>query len=152
MPELDGWAVLRELKADPALRDIPVILVTVLGDRELGYALGAADYLTKPVDAAALARVLGRCCAKGGAGRILIVDDDPATREILRRTLAREGWTVAEAADGLKGLACLRRSRPDAVILDLMMPGVDGFEVIEAMRREEAWRDIPVIVVTSKDL
>ena len=118
----------------------------------MGYALGAADYLTKPVEAEALARVLGRCRAGAGPAKVLIIDDDPATREVLRRSLAREGWTVLEAVDGLKGLACLRRSRPAAVVLDLMMPGMDGFEVLEAMRREDAWRDIPVVVLTAKDL
>jgi CheY-like chemotaxis protein len=153
MPEVDGWAVLRALKADPELRDIPVVLVTVLGDREMGYALGAADYLTKPIDTDALARVLARYrLGDGQASRILIIDDDPGTRELLRRTLAAEDYTVMEAADGPKGLACLKRWRPDAVILDLMLPGMDGFEVLETMRRDDAWRGIPVVVVTAKDL
>jgi CheY-like chemotaxis protein/anti-sigma regulatory factor (Ser/Thr protein kinase) len=153
MPEVDGWAVLRALKADPALRDIPVVLVTVLGDREMGYALGAADYLTKPIDTGALARVLARYrVGDGQASKVLIIDDDPGTRELLRRALAAEDYTVVEAADGLKGLACLKRWRPDAVILDLMLPGVDGFEVLETMRRNQAWRGIPVVVVTAKDL
>jgi CheY-like chemotaxis protein len=154
MPQQDGWAVLRELKADPDLRDIPVVLVTVLGDREMGYALGAADYLTKPVDPDVLARVLARCRDRAGGGvtEILVVDDDAATRAMLRRNLAKAGWTVTEAADGREALARLARSRPAAVLLDLMMPGVDGFEVLEAMRREEAWREIPVVIVTAKDL
>jgi CheY-like chemotaxis protein len=152
MPELDGWTVLRELKADPELRGIPVILVTVLGDREMGYALGAADYLTKPVDMEALRHVLGRLLPDGGQAEALIVEDDPAMREILRRSLAKEGWSVAEAADGREALAGLARARPAAVVLDLMMPGMDGFEVLEAMRSEAAWRDIPVVIVTAKDL
>jgi len=152
MPELDGWAVLRELKADPALRDIPVVLVTILGDREMGYALGAADYLTKPIDTDALLRALDRFMPAGRRAEVLIVDDDPATREMLRRTLAKGGWTVAEAADGREALGRLEHAAPAIVLLDLMMPGVDGFEVLEAMRREEAWRDIPVIVITAKDL
>jgi signal transduction histidine kinase/DNA-binding response OmpR family regulator len=153
MPELDGWAVLRALKADPELHDIPVVLLSVLGDREMGYALGAADYLTKPIDVGLLLRVLNR--HQGGddrEARVLVIDDDPGTREVLRRALARQGWTVAVAVDGYKGLAFLRRSRPAVVLLDLMMPGMDGFEVLHAMRRNEAWRDIPVVVITAKDL
>jgi signal transduction histidine kinase/CheY-like chemotaxis protein len=159
MPGMDGWAVLRELKADPALRDLPVALVTVVGDREMGYALGAADYLTKPVDPEALVRVLDRYRAGGGGGggggsggEVLVVDDDPLAREVLRRPLAWAGWDVGEAADGREALARLARSRPAVVLLDLIMPGMDGFEVLERMRGEEAWRGIPVVVVTAKDL
>ena len=150
MPEMDGWAVLRTLKADPSLRDIPVILVTILGEREMGYALGAADYLTKPVDAEALARALSRYGEGCDRPEVLVVDDDPTARDVLRRLLVRAGWQVAEAANGREGLAFLERSRPTLVLLDLMMPDMDGFEVLEAMRREEAWRDIPVVVVTAQ--
>jgi signal transduction histidine kinase/CheY-like chemotaxis protein len=154
MPEFDGWAVLRELKADPELREIPVILVTILGDREMGYALGAADYLIKPIDTGALLRVLGRFRTAEGRAEVVVVDDDVATRDVLRRTLGREGWTVAEAEDGYEALALLERSTPPpaVVILDLMMPGTDGFQVLEAIRRSEAWRDVPVVIVTAKDL
>ncbi len=152
MPEFDGWAVLRELKADPDLRGIPVILVTVLGDREMGYALGAADYLTKPINAEALSTALSRYHAGDGEATVLVVDDDPITREMLRRMLSKRGWAVTEAADGSDGLAALGRIRPAAVLLDLMMPGMDGFEVLDEMRRQPAWRDIPVVVVTAKDL
>jgi CheY-like chemotaxis protein len=153
MPEFDGWAVLRELKADPELREIPVVLVTMLGDREMGYALGAADYLIKPIDTGALLRVLGRFRTAEGRSEVVVVDDDPATRDVLRRTLGREGWTVAEAEDGYAALVLLERSPPPAVVvLDLMMPGMDGFQVLEAMRRSEAWREVPVVVVTAKDL
>jgi PAS domain S-box-containing protein len=151
MPEMDGWAVLRALKANPALRDIPVILVTILGEREMGYALGAADYLTKPVDAEALARALSRYGEGCDRPEVLVVDDDPTARDVLRRLLVRAGWQAAEAANGREGLSFLERSRPTLVLLDLMMPDMDGFEVLEAMRREEAWRDIPVVVVTAKD-
>jgi signal transduction histidine kinase/CheY-like chemotaxis protein len=154
MPEFDGWAVLRELKADPELREIPVVLVTILGDREMGYALGAADYLIKPIDTGALLRVLGRFRTAEGRAEVLVVDDDAATRDVLRRTLAREGWTVAEAQDGYEALALLERSTPPpaVVVLDLIMPGMDGFQVLEAIRRSEAWRGVPVVVVTAKDL
>jgi CheY-like chemotaxis protein len=152
MPELDGWAVLRELKADTDLRSIPVVLVTVLGDREMGYALGAADYLTKPIDPDALLGVLGRFHAGDGEVPVMVVDDDPMTREMLRRILSKRGWSVTEAADGSDALSVLGQTRPAVVLLDLMMPGMDGFEVLDAMRREATWRDIPVVVVTAKDL
>jgi signal transduction histidine kinase/CheY-like chemotaxis protein len=152
MPELDGWAVLRELKADTDLRSIPVVLVTILGDREMGYALGAADYLTKPIDPDALLGALGRFHAGDGEIPVMVVDDDPMTREMLRRILSKRGWSVTEAADGSDALSVLGRTRPAVVLLDLMMPGMDGFEVLDAMRREATWRDIPVVVVTAKDL
>jgi signal transduction histidine kinase/CheY-like chemotaxis protein len=152
MPELDGWAVLRELKADTDLRSIPVVLVTILGDREMGYALGAADYLTKPIDPDALLGSLGRFHAGDGEIPVMIVDDDPMTREMLRRILSKRGWSVTEAADGSDALSVLGRTRPAVVLLDLMMPGMDGFEVLDAMRREATWRDIPVVVITAKDL
>jgi CheY-like chemotaxis protein/anti-sigma regulatory factor (Ser/Thr protein kinase) len=152
MPELDGWTVLRELKANAELRDIPVILVTILGDREMGFTLGAADYLTKPIDTDALLRALGWFLAAGHQAEVLIVDDDPATREMLRRTVAKRGWTAVEAADGREALTRLEEATPAIVLLDLMMPGVDGFEVLEAMCRKESWRDIPVIIITAKDL
>ncbi len=154
MPEMDGWAVLSELKTDPELCDIPVILVTILGDRDMGFALGAADYLAKPIDPRALLRVLERHRAENRHAEVLVVDDDPAAREVLRRTLAREGWRVAEAGDGREALARLEggAAPPAVVLLDLMMPEVDGFQVLETMRRSEAWREIPVVVVTAKAL
>jgi CheY-like chemotaxis protein len=144
--------VLRELKADTDLRSIPVVLVTVLGDREMGYALGAADYLTKPIDPDALLGVLGRFHAGDGEVPVMVVDDDPMTREMLRRILSKRGWSVTEAADGTDALSVLGKTRPAVVLLDLMMPGMDGFEVLDAMRREATWREIPVVVVTAKDL
>lgn len=151
MPDLDGWAVLRALKEDPELRDIPVILLTILRDQDLGYALGASDFLTKPIDTEVLDRVLRRYCTAERA-QILVVDDDPEMREILRRTLTKAGWTIGEAANGAECLDALQRAHPAVVLLDLMMPGMDGFEVLETMRRHEQWSDIPVIVITAKDL
>jgi len=152
MPDLDGWSVLKALKDDPELRDIPVVLVTIMGDRDMGFALGAADYITKPFERQVLVQTVDRHRKGDGAVEILVVDDDWKTREMLRRTLAKEGWAVAEAADGRAAIGVLERSKPALVLLDLIMPEMDGFEVLERMRREVAWRDIPVIVVTAKDL
>jgi CheY-like chemotaxis protein/anti-sigma regulatory factor (Ser/Thr protein kinase) len=152
MPDLDGWSVLKALKDDPELRDTPVVLLTIMGDRDLGFALGAADFITKPFERERLVQAVNRHRRGDGAAKVLVVDDDPKSRDVLRRTLTKEGWTVAEAANGHEALDHLERGRPALVLLDLMMPEMDGFEVLERMRREVAWRDIPVIVVTAKDL
>jgi signal transduction histidine kinase/CheY-like chemotaxis protein/BMFP domain-containing protein YqiC len=152
MPDVDGWAVLRALKTDPDLADIPVILVTMLGDRDMGLALGAAEHLTKPIVPHELIRVLARVRRPDGAADVLIVDDDEGTRDVLRRTLAREGWTIREAENGAEGLARLAAAKPAVVLLDLIMPQMNGFEMLRAMRENEAWHDVPVVIVTSKDL
>jgi len=152
MPDLDGWAVLRALKADADLADIPVILVTVVGDRDLGIALGAVDYLTKPIVPDELMRVVARVHRPGEQADVLIVDDDSGTRDVLRRTLSREGWTVREAENGARGLEELSISKPSIVLLDLMMPEMDGFEMLRAMRANTTWHGVPVVIVTSKDL
>jgi signal transduction histidine kinase/CheY-like chemotaxis protein/HAMP domain-containing protein len=152
MPEVDGWAVLRALKADAELAEIPVILVTMLGDRDMGLALGAADHLTKPIAPSALIRVLTRLRVSNGATDILVVDDDAGTRDVLRRTLVREGWTVREAGNGADGLAQLAAAKPAVVLLDLMMPEMNGFEMLRTMRENETWHDVPVVIITSKDL
>jgi DNA-binding response OmpR family regulator len=151
-PEFDGWEILRLLKTDTDLCDIPVILVTVLGDRDMGFALGAAEHLTKPINPKELLRLLARVQRPEIAPDVLVVDDDQSTRAMLRRMLVREGWRVREAADGAEGLEQLARAVPAVMLLDLMMPEVDGFEVLRAVRQTAAWRDIPVVIVTSKDL
>jgi signal transduction histidine kinase/CheY-like chemotaxis protein len=152
MPDLDGWSVLKTLKDDLELRDIPVVLVTIMGDRDMGYALGAADYITKPLDREMLLAAVNRHAPNAAGAQVLVVDDDWKTRDMLRRTLAKEGWTVAEASNGREALSLLERGRPGLVLLDLMMPEMDGFELLEHMRSDEGWRDIPVIIVTAKDL
>jgi GAF domain-containing protein/DNA-binding response OmpR family regulator len=149
MPGLDGWAVLAALKADPDLADIPVVMLTIVDDRNLGYALGAAEYLTKPIDRERLLRVLKKYRRDLP---VLVVDDDPALRELLRRTLEGKGFVVAEAANGREALERLGETTPGVILLDLMMPEMDGFEFLEEMRRDEAGRRITVIVITAKDL
>jgi CheY-like chemotaxis protein len=152
MPDLDGWSVLKALKDDPELCEIPVVLATIMGDRDMGFALGAADLVTKPFDREVLIRVVNRHRRGDGSAQVRVVDDDPRSRDMLRRTLQKEGWTVVEAVNGREALGQLERSRPALVLLDLMMPEMDGFEVLERMRREDAWRAVPVIIVTAKDL
>ncbi len=151
MPDLDGWTVLAAIKGNPDLVDLPVVLMTIVDEKNRGYALGATEYLVKPVDRQKLIDVLHALC--GSAGRpLLMVDDDDLGRSQMRAALEQQGWTVTEASDGRDALKKLSEARPDVIILDLMMPEMDGFEFLEAMRREAEWRDIPVVVVTAKDL
>jgi CheY-like chemotaxis protein len=152
MPGLDGWAVLAQLKADPDLADVPVIMLTILDDEGLGYALGVTDYMTKPVDRDRLLAVLNRYRRNPVHGTVLMVEDDPAAREMVRRMLEREGWTVSEAEDGRAGLERLADHRPDVILLDLMMPGMDGFEFVSKVRRKQQWQAIPIAVLTAKEL
>jgi signal transduction histidine kinase/DNA-binding response OmpR family regulator len=152
MPGMDGWAVLGALKGDPLTADIPVVVLTLIENNDLGYALGAADYLTKPIDRERLIGALRKHVRCGQNRRALVVEDDPATREMLRRMLQREGWAVDEAANGRVGLERVAQAAPDLILLDLMMPELDGFGFAERLRAEPAWRTIPVLVVTAKDL
>ncbi len=150
MPHQDGWSVLKALKEDPVLCEIPVILATVLAERDLGLALGAVEYLTKPVDSEKLLRTIEGL--GNGQTEVLIVDDDKVSRDLLRRILVRRGWTVHEAHNGTRGLEQMQRLRPSIVLLDLIMPEMSGFEMLKEMQRRPDLRDTPVIVVTSKDL
>ena len=152
MPGLDGWAVLTELKSDPAVADIPVIMVTFVGDRNLGYALGASDYLTKPIDRSRLAGILKKYRDGLPGGLALVVDDDESARRLIRQMLEDSGWTVEEAEDGRVGLQRVESSPPDLIILDLTMPNMDGFDFADTLRRRREWRDLPILVVTSRDL
>jgi len=151
MPGMDGWEVLRALKADPQLERIPVILLTITDDQNLGYALGAAEYLTKPVDWDRLGSILGRMQARGGRSA-LVVDDDESARDIARRALERAGWRVREAENGRAALRELEQDAPSLIILDLMMPEMDGFEFVASLHDRPELRSIPVIVVTSMDV
>jgi len=152
MPGMDGWAVLKALKTSPETRDIPVIMVTITDDRELGLTLGASEYLTKPVDRERLLGLLKTFLGAGAPGRVLVVEDDAATRELIRRMLEKEAWTVDEAENGRVALERVAAAAPDLILLDLMMPEMDGFDFLEAIRAREAAARIPVVVVTAKEL
>ncbi len=152
MPQMDGWAVLGALKADPRLATIPVILLTMADDRNLGYLLGAAEFLSKPVDWDRLAAVLRKYRPDRPSPAVLVVEDDEATRQGLRRSLEREGWSVAEAVNGRDALARVAEAVPELVLLDLMMPEMDGFEFLDELRREPRWQRVPVVVLTAKEL
>ena len=152
MPELDGWAVLTELKSDPAVADIPVIVVSIVDERNLGYSLGAADYLTKPVDRDQLLAVLAKYCGNSTRRRLLVVDDNAETREMVRRLLERAQWDVDEADNGISALERIADDPPDIILLDLMMPEMDGFEFLARIGEDERWRALPVVVMTAKTL
>lgn len=152
MPEMDGWNVLARLKADPELAHIPVIILTIRDDRNVGYALGATDFLTKPIERERLLGILKRYDCATPPCPILIVEDDLNTRTILADMVKTEGWVVAEAANGREGLARVAENQPALILLDLMMPEVDGFQFLDSIRNHAEWQHIPVIVVTAMDL
>jgi adenylate cyclase len=151
MPDLDGWTVLAAIKGDPALASIPVVLMSIIEEKNRGYALGAADYLVKPVDRAKLVATLTSICGPT-AGRALLVDDDDVVRRGVRQALEPIGWKVTEAKNGQVAIDALTAARPDVIILDLMMPTMDGFEFLDELRGRPDWQDIPVVVITAKDL
>ncbi len=152
MPDMDGWAVLEALKADASLHDIPVVMLTMVDDPERGFTLGAADYVTKPVNRRRLSRILKRHSCVTPPCPILLVDDDSVTRAAMRRMLERDGCRVTEAENGEVALALMQRDRPSLIFLDLMMPVMDGFAFAEQVRVHPEWRAIPIVVVTAADL
>jgi CheY-like chemotaxis protein/two-component sensor histidine kinase len=152
MPELDGWDVLQALKNDPETRGIPVVMVSMTDDRDMGAALGATEFLTKPIERRQLVALLERHATASGDRSVLIVDDTPEVREVQRRLFEQEGWQVREAVNGAEALVELSAGAPSLIILDLMMPVMDGFEFIMQARKDPEWRKIPIVVVTAKDL
>ncbi|MEE8265464.1 MAG: response regulator, partial [Acidiferrobacterales bacterium] len=152
LPSMDGWAVLTALKADPALADIPVIMITIVDEKQVGYSLGVADYLTKPVDWKRLTSILRQYQRADAACRVLLVEDDARTRKMLRTRLEKQGWPVIEAENGRVALERMAEGAPDLILLDLMMPEMDGFQFLDHVRAREGWRSIPIIIVTAKDL
>ena len=152
MPDLDGWSVLRALKADPVLSAIPVIMLSMVDDRTRGISLGAVDYLTKPVDRGLLHKALSHYYCAEELCPVLLIEDDIETREIMARTLDNAGWAVTGAGNGQEALDRMAELQPRLILLDLMMPVMDGFDFLTAMRARPEWRHIPVIVITAKDL
>jgi CheY-like chemotaxis protein len=150
MPQLDGWSVLAALKGDPELAEIPVVMLTIVDEKTRGYTLGAAEYLIKPIDRGRLKAVLERYC--GPRGRVLVVDDDPDVRERTREMISREGFQVIEARDGREALARLETEPPDVILLDLLMPEMDGFAFLDELRKRDRLKELPVVVLTAKDL
>lgn len=167
MPSMDGWAVLSALKADPETVDIPVIMLTMVNDKSMGYALGATDYLTKPINRDKLASTLNRyrgehfptvgtvdTHSESQFSRlsVLIVEDEHTIRQILRRILEKENCTVTEAGNGHEALEIMSKNMPQLILLDLMMPEMDGFQFIERVRQQSHWPPVPIILLTAMDL
>ncbi|MGA1236842.1 MAG: response regulator [Limisphaerales bacterium] len=152
MAEMDGWSVISALKADPETAEIPVIIMTMLDDKEMGFALGASDYMTKPVNRDRLLGVMRKHHQSQLPCHVLVVEDEPSIRQMVRRVLEKEGWTVREAENGMEGLRAMEQHVPSIVLLDLMMPVMNGFDFIRELRRREEWRNIPVVILTAKDL
>jgi signal transduction histidine kinase/CheY-like chemotaxis protein len=156
LPEVDGWEVITELKSDPVTSAIPIVVVSVVDNPELGMALGAIDYFVKPVDARELIQRLNQFHFHGGNGsgevKVLVVDDEPANRQWLAKALEPAGFTVLPASGGKEAIDMARSLKPDLVLLDLMMPEVSGFDVVEALRADEATRDTPIMVLTATNL
>jgi len=152
MPSMDGWAVLSALKADPATADVPVVMLTMVEDRPMGFALGATEYLTKPVQKSRVLEAVSRCVGQK-SDDILVVEDDPMAADIVMRTVQADGHRCRHARNGREALSMVHEARPALIILDLMMPEMDGFTFLDALRVEGPdFADIPVVVLTAKDL
>jgi CheY-like chemotaxis protein len=152
MPGMDGWAVLSALKADPETSGIPVIMLTIVDDKQIGFALGAADFFTKPIDWDRLTNTLAKYRRNAGAQTVLVVEDDAQMREMLRRVLDKPQWEVLEAENGRVALEKLNGTIPSVILLDLMMPEMDGFEFLGELRKRPEMKLVPVVVITAKDI
>ncbi len=152
LPDVDSWTLLTQLKTDPELAEIPVLVCAVEDETKRACALGAADFLTKPVDWGRLSTVLSKFRNGKRDAQVLIIDDDSLVRETLTRMVTNEGWSVTEAETGRSALNRIAENPPDLILLDLMMPEMDGFDLVRIIRKTQAGRNIPVVVVTAKDL
>jgi CheY-like chemotaxis protein len=152
MPGMDGWAVLSKLKADPLVCNIPVIMLTMMDDKKQGYALGAADYITKPIDRKNLAEILKKHSCAHSHSPVLLVEDDARPRRMMRAVLEEAGCVVSEAGNARTALESVAQNRPTLILLDLMIPAMDGFAFAAELRQHPEWRSIPIVVLTSRNL
>ena len=152
MPDMDGWTVYKKLKRTPLLAQIPVIIVTIGDYEKMAKDFGVVDFLAKPIKWKTLNVILSKYKIIGKSKHILVIDDDSATRIILRKMLVKDGWRVDEAENGKVALDRIKKEKPELILLDLLMPVMDGFELLKVLKAEDAWKNIPVIVITSKDL
>lgn len=152
MPSMDGWSVLAALKNDPELADIPVVIWSMTNDRQLGYTLGVSEYLTKPVERERLIKVMEKYINQNDEHQVLVIEDDVTASELMTKLLLREGYAVSLACNGRLALEQMANRIPSLILLDLMMPEMDGFEFIDELRKEEGWRNIPIVVVTAKSI
>ena len=153
MPKMDGWSLLGAMKSDPALEHIPAIMLTIVDDRSLGYSLGASEYMTKPINRKRLVALIQKFAREAADGSVLIVDDAADVRALVRSAIEDVGMRAAEAEDGQAALDWLRRNpKPSLILLDLMMPAMDGFLFLERIRAMPEFAELPIVVLTAKDL
>ncbi len=152
MPEMDGWETLVALKNDPFLANIPVVMNSIIEDRHLAQTLGAVDYLSKPVDKERLLKVVNKHITRSARGSILVIEDDPDTLEVTCDLLVQAGWSIQAAENSIEAIEIIEKSPPMLILLNLMMPEMDGFEVIKKLRHHPQWQLIPIIVITSVEL
>ncbi|MCQ6557111.1 hybrid sensor histidine kinase/response regulator [Paenibacillus mendelii] len=152
MPSMDGWSVLSALKNDPELADIPVVIWSMTSDRQLGYTLGVSEYLTKPVERERLIKVMEKYIEKRSEHQVLVIEDDSTATEFMTKLLLREGYSVAHAGNGRLALEQLSKEIPSLILLDLMMPEMDGFQFIAEMRKQKDWNSVPIVVMTAKTI
>jgi CheY-like chemotaxis protein len=151
LPRLDGWDVLAQLKADPATAKLPVVIVSMIDEKGRGFALGAAEYLVKPVQREQVVVALERC-RRGDGQTVVVIDDDPTDLDLVEAVLSPEGYSVLRASGGEEGVALVAREHPAVVLVDLLMPGVDGFAVVHRLRSDPDTADVPIVVLTAKEM
>jgi MHYT domain (predicted integral membrane sensor domain) len=152
MPSMDGWSVLSAIKSDSEMQNIPVVIWSMTNDNQLGYALGASEFLTKPISREHLINVMDKYVAKRTDHNVLVIEDDAATSELMTRLLQKEGYSVTQAKNGRIALNYMAKVTPQIILLDLMMPEMDGFQFIAELRKQEVWSEIPIVVVTAKSI
>jgi len=152
MPDIDGWTILSDIKSDPETADIPVIMQTIIDDKNTGFALGASDYLTKPIDRNRLSALIKKYSGNDSQFHVLVAEDDAATREMLCRIVEKEGVSAISAENGRIALEYVAKYQPSLILLDLMMPEMDGFQFVAEVRKHETWQKIPIVVITAKDI
>jgi len=152
MPSMDGWSVLSALKNDPELADIPVVIWSMTSDRQLGYTLGVSEYLTKPVERDRLIKVMEKYIPSSEEHHVLVIEDDATASELMTRLLLKEGYAVSRAGNGRIALEQMAAAVPSLILLDLMMPEMDGFQFISELRKKESWKAVPIVVVTAKTI
>jgi DNA-binding response OmpR family regulator len=146
LPDADGFELLQQLKNDPLTTDIPVVIVSVMGDQQEGLRMGAVDYLTKPIEPSRLVASVNRVLQ--GPGKVLVVDDDRDTRDMLQAALEQRGFSVVLTSSGKRALTLARQEHPNLILLDLKLPGMDGYEVLQRLKGMPETADIPVVVIT----
>ncbi|MCR8656151.1 ATP-binding response regulator [Paenibacillus endoradicis] len=152
MPGMDGWNVLTTIKNDPEIANIPVVMISMTDDKNLGYALGASEFLIKPIFREKLIAVLDKYIDEQRSHSVLVIEDDIPTSQMMTKMLEKEGYRVTSASNGQHALQCVSRAKPQLILLDLMMPKMDGFEFITELRKREEWCTIPIVVITAKNI